>query len=286
MSDSDSDNAGIPLIEPLSDSDTAPIPSRHKRKRTTTEDDAPEPQSKRAAKRNKSKKPKDVDDAALDLTLGINHAIAHMDPQLTADHVAQRTKRFQPDLSTVELEDTYIPEKAILDTTDFAENRVAEQLEPFLERFAAPRRKKTGGRKLSDAPTQKGMPHTLVVAGAGLRAADLTRALKNFRTKEAMVAKLFAKHIKLQEAVDTAKKTRMNIGVGTPQRLMDLLDQGALSITHLERIVIDASHIDQKKRGIMDMKDTLVPLVKLLTRKDLKERYVVDTAKKIELLFF
>ena len=36
--------------------------------------------------------------------------------------------------------------------------------------------------------------------------------------------------------------------------------------------VIDASHIDVKKRGMLDMKETLVPLVELLTRKELRER--------------
>ncbi len=62
-----------------------------------------------------------------------------------------------------------------------------------------------------------------------------------------MVAKLFAKHIKLREAVDYVKKTRyfssfpplgtrysganpsrMGIGVGTPSRIIDLLDSGML----------------------------------------------------------
>lgn len=96
----------------------------------------------------------------------------------------------------------------------------------FLEKFSAPRRKKKKGPKLSDAPNEKGSPHSLVVAGAGLRAADLTRALRQFQTKDCMVAKLFAKHIKLQEAIDTAKKTRTGIGVGTPQRIIDLLENG------------------------------------------------------------
>lgn len=55
--------------------------------------------------------------------------------------------------------------------------------------------------------------------------------------------------------------------------------------------MIDASHIDQKKRGLLDMKETQVPLVQLLTRPELKERF--GTAEegrieqgKVELLFF
>lgn len=120
-----------------------------------------------------------------------------------------------------------------------------------------------------------------------------------------MVTKLFAKHIKLKEAIDTVKKTRINIGVGTPQRISDLLDNGkytkyalscvtvtsahantgALSSSSLERIIIDASHIDQKKRGILDMKETQVPLVQLLTRRELTERYGTGE-NNVELLFF
>lgn len=60
---------------------------------------------------------------------------------------------------------------------------------------------------------------------------------------------------------------------------------GALASKTLERIVVDASHIDQKKRGILDMKETVVPLAKLLARPDLKERYGSGEGE-IELLFF
>ena len=100
-----------------------------------------------------------------------------------------------------------------------------EHLADFLQQFAGPRRKKKG-QKLSDAPQKKGNPHTLVVAGAGIRAVDLIRAVRKFQTKDALVAKLFAKHIKLKEAIVTVRKARINIGVGTPQRIYDLLENG------------------------------------------------------------
>lgn len=93
--------------------------------------------------------------------------------------------------------------------------------------------------KLTRAPEAKGSPHTFIIASAGLRAADLTRALRKFQTKEAMVAKLFAKHIKLRDAVEMVKKTRMNIGVGTPQRLSDLLEDGVYYLEDSERRIAD-----------------------------------------------
>lgn len=60
---------------------------------------------------------------------------------------------------------------------------------------------------------------------------------------------------------------------------------GALAVDKLESIVIDASHIDQKKRGIMDMKDTMMPLARFLARKEFKSRFAdveLSTEKKIK----
>ncbi|CAK1359250.1 hypotheticalsprotein [Cercospora beticola] len=286
MSDSE-DQAGVPLIEPISDSDSpAPAKSKSNKRKRETEDDAEAKKAARKARR-KAKKPQDIDDSTLDAEKGINTAIAQMDSRLMADHLAQRTKRFQPDLSLVEAEDWRLSESSIADSTSFDKDRVTENLPEFLEHFAVKKSGKKGskGDGVSWSPKEKGSPHTLVVTGAGLRAADLTRALRKFQTKDAKVAKLFAKHIKMEEAVQQLKKDRINIGVGTPQRIMDLLDDGALSAIKLDRIVVDASHIDQKKRGVLDMKELQIPLVNLLTRKEFKERYGSGDGK-IELLFY
>lgn len=53
----------------------------------------------------------------------------------------------------------------------------------------------------------------------------------------------------------------------------------------LKRIVVDASHIDQKKRGVMDMKETMVPLAKWLARKEFKGRYT-EADDHVELMFY
>ena len=98
---SDEEQAGVPLIENLSDSDAPAPDTTSKRKRDA--------EGKSSAKRRKLKKPKDVDDEALDVGLGVNHAIAHMDSRLMADHFAQSVRRHYPDLSLLEVEDKYIP---------------------------------------------------------------------------------------------------------------------------------------------------------------------------------
>ncbi len=53
----------------------------------------------------------------------------------------------------------------------------------------------------------------------------------------------------------------------------------------LERIVIDASHIDVKKRGILEMKETQVPLTVWLSQKEFMEKYA-GTTGGIQLLFY
>lgn len=105
MSDSDEEAIGIPLFEDLSQSASRNPKAAKKRK---LEDDSVSNVQK-AKKRKRSKKPKDVDDAALDTELGVNRAIAQMDSKLLADHIAQRTRMFRPELSTMEIEDSYIP---------------------------------------------------------------------------------------------------------------------------------------------------------------------------------
>ena len=103
MSGSDDEQTGVPLFEGFSDS-ASPPPSSKKRKQDSTSKE-----EKKSSKRRKLKKPKDLDEEALDVDLGINHAIAHMDSRLMADHIAQRTKRFRPDLSLVDLEELHVP---------------------------------------------------------------------------------------------------------------------------------------------------------------------------------
>lgn len=102
----------------------------------------------------------------------------------------------------------------------------------------------------------------------------------------------------------------MGIGVGTPSRIIDLLDSGtlhvlssklihqiavsyatvlisvgALSSSGLERVVIDCSHIDQKLRGIFDVRESQGPLMALLNRSELKSRYG-NGSGKIRLLLY
>ncbi|KAI4155476.1 MAG: hypothetical protein LQ340_000992 [Diploschistes diacapsis] len=245
------------------------------------------PASKRSQKRKRvGTRRANVED--IDEERGINLALGRMNPDLLADYVARKTQRFEDKATLVELEDRRIPVGAFADTTGWDSPRSLDNFPDFLEHFS----KEGGPHDLRTAPKQNGTPHTIVVTAAGLRAADITRSLRTFQSKDCIIAKLFAKHIKLKESIDLLKKKRVNIGVGTPSRLIDLLESringghtDALKVDKLERIVVDMSHVDQKKRGILDMKETQKPLIDLLNRDELKPRFGSES-EAIQLLLF
>lgn len=60
-------------------------------------------------------------------------------------------------------------DSAFLDTSSFTPTRKLEQLPEFLKTFSSK------GTDLSKSSEKNGTPHTLVVSGAALRAADVVR---------------------------------------------------------------------------------------------------------------
>ncbi|KKA31197.1 hypothetical protein TD95_000822 [Thielaviopsis punctulata] len=255
----------------------------------------------RNKRRRRGNKSREEENDLLDMELKVNQLFKSLDSQLTADHYLRQLTRFGADLSPIELADltisgtsppptptplppvthklTAYTANAIKDTSSWEQSRVTDNMPAFVEKFTAK------PELLSRADKTPGSPHTLIVAGAGLRSADIVRAMRKFQGKNCAVAKLFAKHMKVAEQVAFLAKQRVGMGVGTPARLAELIENGALKMDKLQRIVVDASYIDQKKRGIMDMKDTMMPLASFLTRKELQERYLEDD-KHVDLIFY
>ena len=270
---SDEETLKDPIIEhsfSSSEPDTSHIISK-KRKRKGVEN------VKKAAKKHKRKNLDE--DEHIDVENNLNKAFARMDSQLLSDYLAQLTRRFEKDLSSLELEDKYLKAASIADSTNWDRPRNLENYPGFLEKFAE------NTTKLWSASKKQGAPHTIIIANSGLRAADIVRCLKRFPIKEAKIAKLFAKHIKIQEAAQFLQNNRTGIAVGTPQRLEDLIEKGVLKTSVVKRIVIDASHIDQKRRGILEMRETYAPLMTLLGRKEFRNKYEAES-DKIHLLFY
>jgi hypothetical protein len=64
-----------------------------------------------------------------------------------------------------------------------------------------------------------------------------------------------------------------------------LTGPGALSTQALRRVVLDTSHIDQKSKGILELKDTHVPLMRLLAMPALKGGYDKEEGG-IQIIFY
>ncbi|KAI4615422.1 uncharacterized protein J4E88_007796 [Alternaria novae-zelandiae] len=263
MSDSESEG-GVPLMEAQFDLDA----SSKKRKRQAEPEaskDGKKAAKKAKRKEKKKQKAKAISEDDLDQGLGVNHAFERMDGQLVADYVNARTRLYGKDLSSVELEDLWISARTVQDSSSWTEPRTTDKLPAFL--------KKQAGTLEATPCKPPGAPHTLVVTGSGMRAADVCRCLKSGLPTQGVekpsVAKLFAKHLKLADQVAHLSKSRIDYGVGTPDRLMALLQEGALSTANLKRVVVDVSYIDGKKRGILDMRELHEAVVRLVVCKQL-----------------
>ena len=93
-----------PLLErSTSDSDSNSKAGSKKRKRGA------KTEKHKTLSVKKAKNTKAQDEVDLDLETGLNYAFSKMNSQLLADYVAQKTRRFESELSNVELEDKYIP---------------------------------------------------------------------------------------------------------------------------------------------------------------------------------
>ncbi|KEF58674.1 uncharacterized protein A1O9_06600 [Exophiala aquamarina CBS 119918] len=207
-----------------------------------------------------------------------DEAIALMNPSLLADHFAKSIQKQFPDSSSLEREDLHLPTKAFRDTSGFDEAHIAPNLSSFLEAAT-----ENGKDALTHCEKGAG-PHTLIITSSGIRTADLARELRVFNSTGCQVAKLIAKHMKLKANVEHMKNNRVGIAISTPMRLRDLVDAGALKLEHVKRIVVDGSYKDEKKRRIFEMNELFRPLVELLSRAELKQRY--GTTNPVEIMVF
>lgn len=88
-----------------------------------------------------------------------------------------------------------------------------------------------------------GSPAVLILTSSALRCIHLLRGFRSM-TKQCHAAKLFSKHMKLQEQI-ALLKNRVNIASGTPSRIKKLMDAEALGLSRLQVLVLDL-HPDVK----------------------------------------
>lgn len=194
--------------------------------------------------------------------------ISGRDPALLSDTFARIIAETRDkNLTTIELSEFTIPSRAFEDTSAFVEPRTAANLPAFLERYSP------GGKEELSKCKDKASPHTMVLAMSGMRVADTYRELVVYNNSESKVGKFIAKHMKLKDNVKYLEDHKVGVVVSTPQRFSDLVEQGDLKSGSLKRIVVDASHQDEKKRTILNLQEVSSALLRLLNLPAIKSRY-------------
>ncbi|KAH9934888.1 U3-containing 90S pre-ribosomal complex subunit-domain containing protein [Fomitopsis serialis] len=182
-------------------------------------------------------------------------SVAAQPSVLLADYLSSMQAKTFAKMSSIELADVQIPESSIVDTTQWTGSRNLDQLVDFITKMVPTLR-----TRLSQRPKSNGSPTLIFLAGAALRVADVTRILKDKRLrgeKGGEIAKLFARHFKLEEHAAYLRRTKIAAAVGTPGRLGKLLcETDVLSTSALTHIILDVSYQDAKKRGLLDIPET------------------------------
>ncbi|KAL1919931.1 uncharacterized protein VTP21DRAFT_1863 [Calcarisporiella thermophila] len=224
---------------------------------TNAEDkEMPKEESKKRKKEQKQKKTKKQK------TEEIETPVVERSKQDQLAYLHKIQEKTLPHLSSLELSEQRLPEERLLDTARFSSPHTLEHYASFIKFGVMSYKKKLFKKPTGDDAV--GRPLVLVLAESAIRCTEIIRALDEFR-KTARIAKLFAKHIKVEEQVTLLSKEHLNIAVGTPNRVLKLTeDAGALKLDRLELLVIDASHKDKKERTVFEVPEIVGDLYKFL----------------------
>ncbi|KAH9977206.1 U3-containing 90S pre-ribosomal complex subunit-domain containing protein [Lactifluus volemus] len=232
-------------------------------------DEAPVEQTKSLSEKKRKRREKDKERKAKKRKLnegaepGDVPSVALRPPAMISEYLSAMQAKSFSKISVLELQDRQIPESSIADTTGWTGSRNLDMLVDFIVQVVP-----SLHTRLMQRPKSSGAPTLLFLTGAALRGADVTRTLKNKMLqgdKGGGVAKLFAKHFKLEEHVEHLKKTKIGSAVGTPGRIGKLLcETDALSVAALTHIVLDISHRDAKQRCLLDIPETRDDVFKMV----------------------
>ncbi|XAR71120.1 hypothetical protein NMG60_11028239 [Bertholletia excelsa] len=138
-------------------------------------------------------------------------------------------------LSALELES--ITDKCILELSQGLAQNASNLGEHIKASFGSSWKEVLCEKQLIEGKIDPGSPAVLVISLSALRSLELQRGLRTL-TRECPAAKLFSKHMKIEDQV-VFLKNRVNIASGTPNRIKKLIDLEALSLSRLEVIVLD-----------------------------------------------
>jgi protein CMS1 len=134
-------------------------------------------------------------------------------------------------------------------------------------------------RKKLKAWNQKESPMVLIVCLSARRAVQVLKELVPLRIR---AAKLFAKHMTIEEQTKQMESGSFGFAVGTPHRIVTLAEKGILSLEKTQFVVLD-TFLNTKNFSVYTLPDTVPPTQQLLKehvypecikRKDLRVAFV------------
>lgn len=99
----------------------------------------------------------------------------------------------------------------------------------------------------------KESPCVLIICLSARRAVHVLKELAPLNVR---AAKLFAKHITIEDQVKQLQESPFGIAVGTPHRILTLAQQGALSLEQTQCVVLD-TFLNDKKYSVYTLPDTV-----------------------------
>jgi len=103
----------------------------------------------------------------------------------------------------------------------------------------------------NSSSSSNGSPSLLYISPSAIGACNFIKRCPRIN-RGRKIAKLFSKHIKIQEQQDLLIHTKVFVGAGTPNRIMKLIEIGALKLDNLQLVVVDVG-LDGKKRTLLDI---------------------------------
>jgi hypothetical protein len=115
-------------------------------------------------------------------------------------------------------------------------------------------------RKKLKTWNQKESPMVLIVCLSARRAVDVLKELAPLRIR---AAKLFAKHMTIEEQTKQMESGSFGFAVGTPHRIVTLAEKGVLSLERTKFVVLD-TFLNSKNFSVYTLPDTVPHTQQLL----------------------
>lgn len=151
-------------------------------------------------------------------------------------------------LSSLELQE--IPENSMLELSNTMGRNIENLMKHVKAIFGPSWEEVLCEGNVVEGNVEPGCPSLLIISSSAIRCVEILRGMKTLTTK-CHAAKLFAKHIKIEEQVSILKE-RVNIAGGTPSRIKKLIEIDALKLSRLSVLMLDM-HKDAKGLTLFDV---------------------------------